>query len=152
MPEDTADTPSHPAIESFLATLDAKLCSLPKERRASERVELAQHLALLVSAYRVRGLGPAEAAAAAIERFGRAEQIGHELCEATRTGPRSPAHYLEFFLAYGGFIVVTYLALFWSIGDPMPRHLPWVIAANALVLPVAFIYLDVRKRRKPATD
>jgi hypothetical protein len=54
----------------------------------------------------------------------------------------------RFFVAYAAFVVVAYLALFWSVGDPPPRHLPWVIAANALLLPSAFIYADLRKRRK----
>jgi hypothetical protein len=53
-------------------------------------------------------------------------------------------------MGYGGFIVAAYLALFWTMGDPMPRGLPWAIAANALLLPSAFIYSDMKKRRKAA--
>jgi hypothetical protein len=145
------DVRRHPTIEAFLAAVDAKLRALPKARRASERDELAQHLDLLVSAYKLRGLGEDEAVAAAIERFGRAERIGRDLYEAAWDIPRSAAHYLKFYLAYGVAIVVTYLALFWSMGDPMPRHLPLAIAMNALVLPAAFIFADVKKRRRAAT-
>ena len=89
------------------------------------------------------------AARAAVERFGRAERIGAELYDAWH-GRSKAGEYARFFAAYAAFIVIAYLALFWSMGDPLPRHLPWVIAANALILPSAFIYADVRKRRRAA--
>jgi hypothetical protein len=146
------DARRHPAIEAFLATVEGKLRGLAPEARADERNELAQHLDLLAAAYQARGLDEAGAAAAALERFGHAERIGRDLHRASRCGDRpSPLDYLRFFLGYGGFIVVAYLALFWSMGDPMPRGLPWAIAANALLLPSAFIYSDMKKRRKAAT-
>jgi hypothetical protein len=140
------DTTRHPAIEAFLTDVDARLRRVPAERRASEREELAQHLDLLVTAYRARGLDDAAAAAAAIERFGRAERIGADLAKA---GAKT-VEYARFFAWYATFIVGAYLALFWSMGDPMPRHLPWVIAVNALALPSAFIVADIRKRRRAA--
>src|SRR6186713_1765215 len=65
-------------------------------------------------------------------------------------GRSKAGEYARFFAAYAAFIVVAYLALFWSMGDPMPRHLPWVIAVNAVLLPSVFIYADVRKRRRAA--
>ena len=86
------------------------------------------------------------AARAAIERFGRAERIGADLAKA---GCKT-AEYARFFAWYSTFIVGAYLALFWSMGDPLPRHLPWVIAVNAVLLPSAFIFADVRKRRRAA--
>ena len=142
------DTNRHPAIEAFLSKIDARLRRLPEDRRASERDELAQHLDLLVTAYGARGMDADAAARAAIERFGRAERIGAELHQAWHG--RKAGEYARFFVAYAAFIVVAYLALFASMGDPLPRHLPWVIAANALALPSAFIYADVRKRRRAA--
>jgi hypothetical protein len=36
------------------------------------------------------------------------------------------------------------------MGDPLPRHMPWVIAGNAVLLPAVFILADVRKRRRAA--
>ena len=140
------DTNRHPAIEAFLSEIDARLRRLPEDRRASERDELAQHLDLLVTAYGARGMDADAAARAAIERFGRAERIGADLAQA---GSKT-AEYARFFAAYAAFIVIAYLALFWSMGDPLPRHLPWVIAVNAVLLPSAFIYADVRKRRRAA--
>ncbi len=136
------------AIENFLAQVDERLRPLPAERRASERKELAHHLELLATAYRVRGLSEEDAQRAAVERFGRAERIGTALCRSWHG--RKTADYVRFFVAYAAFIVVAYLGLFASMGDPLPRHLPWVIAANALALPSAFIYADVRKRRRAA--
>lgn len=133
-------------IEAFLSGIDRRLRGLPAERRAAEREELAQHLDLLVTAYRARGMDEAAAAAAAIQRFGRAERIGADLA----TADRKTAQYVRFAVAYAAFIVAAYLALFWSMGDPLPRHLPWVIAANAIALPSAFVYADVRKRRRAA--
>jgi hypothetical protein len=141
------DTTRHPAIEAFLSEIDGRLRRLPEARRAAERDELAQHLDLLVTGYRARGMDEAQAVAAAVERFGGAERIGAQLHAAWH---RQTREYVGFFVAYAAFIVVAYLALFWSMGDPLPRHLPWVIAANALVLPSAFIYADVRKRRRAA--
>jgi hypothetical protein len=138
------DTTRHPAIEAFLADVDQRLRRLPAERRAAERDELAQHLDLLVTAHRARGMDDDAAARAAIERFGRAERIGADLAKAGR----KTAEYVKFAVAYATFIVAAYLALFWSMGDPLPRHAPWVIAANALLLPAAFILADVRKRRR----
>ena len=140
------DTTRHPAIDAFLTDVDARLRRLPEDRRTAERQELAQHLDLLVTACRARGMDADAAARAAIERFGRAERIGAELAKA---GSKT-AEYARFFAWYSAFIVGAYLALFWSMGDPMPRHLPWVIAVSALVLPSAFIYADVRKRRRAA--
>ena len=139
-------TRRHPDVEAFLAAIEDRLRALAVERRADEREELAQHLDLLVIACRARGMDADGAARAAIERFGRAERIGADLANAGgKTG-----EYARFFAAYAAFIVIAYLALFWSMGDPLPRHLPWVIAVNALVLPAAFIYADVRKRRRAA--
>jgi hypothetical protein len=138
------DTTRHPAIEAFLIDVDARLRRLPADRRAAERDELAQHLHLLVTAYRARGMDADAAARAAIERFGRAERIGADLAKA---GSKT-AGYARFFAWYATFIVLAYLGLFWSMGDPLPRHLPWVIAANAILLPSAFILADVRKRRR----
>ena len=143
------DTTRHPAIEAFLSEIDARLRRLPEDRRASERDELAQHLDLLVTAYGARGMDADAAARAAIERFGRAERIGAELYDAWH-GRSKAGEYARFFAAYAAFIVIAYLALFWSMGDPMPRHLPWVIGVNAVLLPSAFIYADVRKRRRAA--
>ena len=134
----------HPAIEGFLSQVDERLRRLPSKRRAAEREELAQHLDLLVAAHRARGMDEAAAAAAAIERFGRAERIGAEIATA---GDKT-AEYARFFVAYAAFIVGAYLLLFWSMGDPLPRHLPWVIGVNAFALPSAFIYSDWRKRRR----
>jgi len=144
MPEQTRPRP----IETFLAQVDERLRRLPADRRASEREELAQLLELLATAYRARGLSDEDAQRAAVERFGRAERIGAELHQAWHG--RKAGEYARFFVAYAAFIVVAYLALFASMGDPLPRHLPWVIAANALALPSAFIYADVRKRRRAA--
>ena len=143
------DTTRHPAIEAFLSKIDARLRRLPEARRASERDELAQHLDLLVTAYGARGMDADAAARAAIERFGRAERIGAELYDAWH-GRSKAGEYARFFAAYAAFIVIAYLAIFWSMGDPLPRHLPWVIAVNAVLLPSAFIYADVRKRRRAA--
>jgi hypothetical protein len=140
------DTNRHPAIVAFLTDVDARLRRLPADRRAAERDELAQHLDLLVTAYRARGMDADAAAGAAIERFGRAERIGADLAQAGR----KTAEYARFFAWYAAFIVGAYLALFWSMGDPLPPHLPWVIAVNAVLLPSAFIYADVRKRRRAA--
>jgi hypothetical protein len=137
-------------IETFLAKVDERLRRLPAERRAAERDELAQHLDLLVTAYRARGMDETAAASAAVERFGRAERIGAELHGAWQREHGKIREYVRFFVAYAAFIVVAYLGLFWSMGDPLPRHLPWVIAANALILPAAFIYADVRRRRGAA--
>ena len=139
----------HPAIEAFLTDVDARLRRLPEARRAAERDELAQHLDLLVTAYATRGMDADTAARAAIERFGRAERIGAELRDAWHARSKT-GEYARFFVAYAAFIVVAYLALFWSMGDPLPRHLPWVIAVNAVLLPSVFIYADVRKRRRDA--
>jgi hypothetical protein len=144
------DTIRHPVIEAFLTDLDARLRRLPAERRAAERDELAQHLDLLVTAYGARGMDADAAARAAIERFGRAERIAGDLAGAWRS-ERKTGEYARFFAAYAAFIVAAYLALFWSMGDPLPRHLPWVIALNAVLLPSAFIYADARKRRKQPT-
>ena len=88
----------------------------------------------------------ARAAAAAIERFGRAERIGADLAKAGR----KTAEYARFFAWYSASIVGAYLALFWSMGDPLPRHLPWVVAVNAVLLPSVFIVADVRKRGRAA--
>jgi hypothetical protein len=140
------DTTRHPAIEAFLTDVGARLRRLPEARRAAEREELAQHLDLLVTAYRARGMDADAAARAAIERFGRAERIGADLAKAGR----KTAEYARFFAWYATSIVGAYLALFWSMGDPMPRHLPWVIAVNAVLLPSAFILADIRKRRRAA--
>jgi hypothetical protein len=145
MPE---TTPSGP-IATFLAELDQRLRALPAERRAAERAELAQHLELLASALQARGLSEDEAERAAVERFGRAERIAGGLRDAW-SGPSKTWEYARFFVAYAAFIVVAYLALFASMGDPLPPHLPWVIAVNALALPSAFIYADVRRRRRAA--
>jgi hypothetical protein len=134
----------HPVIDGFLSEIDPRLRRLPEARRAAEREELAQHLDLLVTAYAARGLDENAAARAAIERFGRAERIGVDLAKA---GGKT-AEYALFFAWYSTFIVGAYLALFWSIGDPLPRHLPWVIVASAVLLPSAFICADVRKRRR----
>jgi hypothetical protein len=57
---------------------------------------------------------------------------------------------VKFAAWYAASIVAAYLLLFWSMGDPLPRHMPWVIAANAVLLPAAFIFADVRKRRRDA--
>jgi hypothetical protein len=133
------------AIDTFLAQVDERLRRLPADRRASEREELAQHLELLAAAYLSRGLSEEDAQRAAVERFGRAERIGAEL---SRAHARKTAEYARFFVAYAAFIVVAYLALFASMGDPLPPHLPWVILANAMALPSAFIYSDIRKRRR----
>jgi hypothetical protein len=140
------DTTRHPAIEAFLTDVDARLRRGPADRRAAEREELAQHLDLLVTAYAARGLDADAAARAAVERFGHAERIGADLAKAGR----KTAEYARFFAWYSASIVVAYLALFWSMGDPLPRHLPWVIAVNAVLLPSAFILADVRKRRRAA--
>ena len=144
------DPNRHPSIGTFLANVEKRLHRLPAERRAAEREELAQHLDLLVTAYRACGMDETAAATAAIERFGRAERIGADLQGAWQRERDKTREYVLFFLAYAAFIVVAYLGLFWSMGDPLPRHLPWVIAANALVLPSAFIYADVRRRRRAA--
>jgi hypothetical protein len=144
------ETNRHRVVETFLAAVDDRLRRLQPARRAAERDELGQHLDLLVAAYRARGLDEDAAAAAALERFGRAERIAGDLADAWRR-ERKTAEYARFFVAYAGFIVVAYLALFWSMGDALPRHLPWVIALNALLLPSAFIYADARKRRKQTT-
>jgi len=141
----------HPSIEAFLAAVDERLRRLPAGRRAAERDELAQHLDLLVTAYIARGMDDTAAATAAIDRFGRAERIGADLQRAWQREHDKTRAYVRFFLAYAAFIVVAYLGLFWSMGDPLPRHLPWVIAANALILPAAFISADLRKRRRAAT-
>ncbi len=140
------ETRHHHAVEAFLSQVDGRLRHLPAERRTAERDELAQHLDLLVAAYRARGMDEAQAARAAIERFGRAERIGADLAMAGR----KTAEYVKFAIWYGAFIVGAYLALFWSMGDPLPRHMPWVIGANAVLLPAVFILADVRKRRRAA--
>jgi hypothetical protein len=140
------ETRRHDAVESFLAEVDVRLRRLPAGRRASEREELAHHLDLLVAAYLAQGMDAAAAAAAAIQRFGRAERIGAELAAA---GSKT-REYVKFAAWYAASIVAAYLLLFWSMGDPLPRHMPWVIAANAVLLPAAFIFADVRKRRRDA--
>ena len=94
------DTTRHPAIEAFLTDVGARLRRLPEARRAAEREELAQHLDLLVTAYRARGMDADAAARAAIERFGRAERIGADLAKAGR----KTAEYARFFAWYAAFI------------------------------------------------
>jgi hypothetical protein len=140
------DTTRHPAIDAFLTDVDTRLRRVPADRRAAERDELAQHLDLLVTAYSARGLDADAAARAAVERFGRAERIGADLAKA---GSKT-AEYARFFAWYSAFIVGAYLVLFWSMGDPLPRHMPWLIAVNALLLPSVFILTDIRKRRRAA--
>lgn len=137
------ETRPHPDVAAFLAAIEDRL---PSGRRAAEREELAQHLDLLVTACRARGMDADAAARSAIERFGRAERIGADLAMAGR----KTAEYVKFAIWYGAFIAGAYLALFWSMGDPLPRHMPWVIGANAVLLPAVFILADVRKRRRAA--
>lgn len=137
--------PRHALVESYLAAIDERLRRLPMDRCAAERDEIAQHLDLLVTAFAARGMDADAAARAAIERFGHVERIGADLARAGR----KTAEYALFFAWYSAFIVGAYLALFWSMGDPLPRH-PWVIAVHAVLVPSVFILTDMRKRRRAA--
>lgn len=143
------------AIDSFLGSIGAQLRGMAPARREEELRELGQHLDLLVAGYRAQGLSERAAAAAAIDRFGRAEHLARELRAAARRPDRgsSPLYYLAFWLGYGAVIVLVHLAILAVIDAPLdlPERLGdrlRVAAWPAVILPAVFVLHDVWRRRR----
>lgn len=150
-------TEREPMIDEFLGSVGARLRRLPPERRAEELRELGQHLDLLVAGYRTQGLSGPAAAAAAVDRFGRAEDLGRQLhAAARRPAPgTSPLYYLGFYLVYGATIVLVHLGIMAVIDAPLalPERLGdrlSTAAWPALLLPALFVVHDIRRRRRDA--
>ena len=147
-----------PAIDEFLEAVGARLRRMSAPRRAEELSELGPHLDLLAEAYRSRGLAPREAAAAAIERFGRAEDLGRELHTAHRPDRRSsPLYYLGFCLVYGAVIALVQLGVLALIDAPLelPERLGdrlRVAVWPAVLIPPLFVLHDLWRRRDTATS
>jgi hypothetical protein len=140
----------HRAIETFLREVDERLRRLPDARRAAERDELAQHLDLLVTAHRARGLDEGQAASAAVERFGRAERIGAELQGVWRSEQVATFDYAGWFLQYGALIAVPYLGISWFSGESM--GFPLAFAVGNMFLTPALFYAGKYKRRRSAAE
>jgi hypothetical protein len=149
-----------PAVDTYLESVGGRLRRMPPERRAEELRELGQHLDLLVVGYRTQGLTPQAAAAAAVERFGRAEDLGRELHAAVHRPARgtSPLYYLGFCVIYGVVIAMVHLGVLAVIDAPLnlPDRLGdrlGVVAWPALLIPPLFVLHDVwRRRRDVATS
>lgn len=63
-------------VEDYLDHVSAQLLALPRERRVEMRREINQHVAALAQAHEELGAGPADAAQAALKRFGDPAKIG----------------------------------------------------------------------------
>ena len=146
-----------PVIDEFLEAVGARLRRMSSVRRTEELSELGQHLDLLADAYRSRGLKPRAAAEAAIQRFGRAEDLGKELHTAHGSDRRSsPLYYLGFCLVYGAVIALIHLGMLALIDAPLDlserlgdrlRAAAW----PAVLIPALFVLHDVWRRRDTAT-
>lgn len=78
-------------LDHYLATLEARLKSLPPARRQEEMLEIRQHLEALVAGHLRAGVSEDAAVAAAIRQFGHAEQIGQELSKFAHAQSTNPA-------------------------------------------------------------
>lgn len=144
-----------PAIDLFLESVGTRLRRMPPEHKADELRELGQHLDLLVAGHQTQGLTRQAAVAAAIERFGRAEDLGRELHAAAPRPARgtSPLYYVGFCLVYGVVIALVHLGVLALIDAPLnlPERLGErlsVAAWPALLLPPLFVLHDVWRRRR----
>jgi hypothetical protein len=127
----------HPAIAAFLSEVDARLRALSPERRAEERDEIAQHLELLVTANRVRGMEGDDAVRAAVRRFGRANALGAALAAAGRSRRTSVHKALEFAVIWALPVVARATSDWYVDGVLFPY--PWIDALYMLaVVTVAF--------------
>lgn len=145
-------------IQHFLARVRHEMRGMTEQRRAEELRELEQHLAMLVEGYRAEGLDERRAATAAIQRFGRAEQIGRGLRTADRRRRDQPSvlGYLGFYVVYAAAIVVINLLILAAIDAPLdlPQRFGDRLTQTgipALLLPPLWIVADlVRHRRRGA--
>jgi hypothetical protein len=143
------ETPRHRAIETFLAEVDEGLGRLPEARRAAEREELAQHLDLLVTAGRARGMDEDAAARAAVDRLGRAGDIGAALDRAARRNHPAPMDYVRMFGVYA----VLWAATSAAVDYALYRLAGWPLdgtaraASNAILMGAVLVYANVRSRR-----
>lgn len=80
----------NPRLDQYLATITARMKTVPAEQRDQEVEEMRQHLEALVAGHSALGRSEDAAVEAAIRQFGRAEQVGRGL-ERTwqRSRPRS---------------------------------------------------------------
>ncbi|MET0553411.1 MAG: permease prefix domain 1-containing protein [Vicinamibacteria bacterium] len=131
------DDSRHPAIEAFLAQVEARLGALSPEERAEERAELAHHLDLLVTANRAGGMDPDDAVHAAVGRFGRAGALGAALAAAGRAR-RTPVREALLFVILWTVPVVTGATSDWYVDGVLFPH-PWIDGLYMLaVVTVAF--------------
>lgn len=153
----TDQTRRDPAIDEFLEAVGGRLRRIPPVRRAEELDELGQHLDLLVEGYRSRGLAPRAAAEAAIERFGRAEDLGRKLYAVHGSDRRSsPLYYLGFCLVYGAVIALVHLGIMAFIDAPLNLSERLgdrlsVAVWPAVLIPPMFVLHDIWRRRDTAT-
>jgi hypothetical protein len=143
------DEPRHPAIETYLAEVDQRMLRLPEERRADEREELAQHLDLLVRACRARGMDGDAAARAAVDRLGRAGDIGAALERAARRKHPTPMDYVRM----GGVYVAVWMATHAAVDYALFRLAGWPLdqlaraVSDAILVSAVLVYTNVRSRR-----
>jgi hypothetical protein len=143
------DPARHPAIEAFLSEIDARLRRLPEDRRAAEREELAQHLDLLVTAGRIRGMDEDAAVRAAVDRLGRAGPIGAALERAARRNHPKPMDYARMFALCAVVFAATTASVEYAFhriaGDPL--RAPWRVAMSSLLMSALLVYMNTRSRR-----
>ena len=144
--------PRHVVIDTYLAEVDQRLLRLPADRRAAEREELAQHLDLLVTAYRARGMDETAAACATIERLGQAGHLGAELERAARRDHPRRMDYARTFFLYAAVVAASNIAVEYAssriFGDPLPS--PRSVATSAVTwsaFSAWMVYVNMRSRR-----
>lgn len=128
-------------LEHYITTLGKRLQSLPQSQREEDLREVRQHLEALVAGHVMRGMSEADAVAAALRQFGRAEQIGKELAAAqqpNRAGLWRPL------LMYACCVLVIFI--FFVTANDKPTDFPygWVEQLlMALVLPAGVLVATV---------
>ena len=141
-------------VDRYLASVARRLTALPAARRDEDLRELRQHLDTLVTGYRAAGLDEQAAARAAVERFGHAERIGRGLRDVARPR-RSVRWYAGFWLVFTAVQLAANLLVLLLAGEPsdlrdQPLQQLWPVLLFSVVGPVAFIFGDVRRRRRAA--
>jgi hypothetical protein len=139
-------------IDAYLAEIDQRLLRLPADRRAAEREELAQHLDLLVTAYRARGMDGDAAARASVDRLGPAGPIGTALQRAGRRDHPAPMDYVRMFGVYA----VVWTAMSTAVDYAFHRIAGWPreslsrAVIGVTLMSALLVYANIRRGRVEA--
>lgn len=143
------DSGRHPIVHEFLDSVRARMGSAGGSQRAEDLLELGQHLDLLVAGLRQQGLSADAAAAAAVERFGRADQLGRSLRRARQGSIRRHVGFYAGFVAVQAAALLLVLVAIGGGANLLDRPSAfWPAGVVLLLAPVPYLLFDRRRRHR----